>query len=310
MFIKYQPEILPRLLEIFGRFADRTKGLDGFRDASHWEARFTSLDIDPARDIIILKTGASDHTNQIRAFSWLFTKSAPNNVYLRGPFADPGDPEVSTAIESIIETAVNRAAELDAGYIEGRSLFTEWDKAYVETGFTRMGAYQRWRLFPVKGTIPLADIPSGGDIRAWSGSSDIRVLMGLFTGAFRDHWDYQEPKKQEWEEIIRGKSFDPSLLLTGFDDGTAVGYVFGQNMPDSTNPGIQMAYLVSIGIHPDHQGRGWGRALLTRWLRSIYGSSARAAELDVDAENLRAMDLYRSLGFRFLKQEEVYRKYL
>jgi ribosomal protein S18 acetylase RimI-like enzyme len=310
VFIKYEPDLLPDLTAVFTRFAGHTQGLDGFGEISHWEAVFALPDIDPGRDILIISKDDPNSKNAIQGFAWLYMKSAPDFVYLRGPYIDPDLPELEEILNAIIERSILRAVESGSGYIEGRSLFPTWEAAYMNSGFTKMGAYQRCRLFPVIGAIPVSEISPGGEILKWGDFRDISILMGLFTSAFKDHWDYQPPEKHEWEEILNGKLFDPAMFLTAFDGKKAVGYIFGQAMPDYSNRAVQMVYLVSIGVHPDYQGKGWGRALLTRWLRGVYESGARAVELDVDAENIRALALYKSLGLRFLRQEGVYRKYL
>jgi ribosomal protein S18 acetylase RimI-like enzyme len=310
VFIEYRPDLLPELTAVFTRFAGHTRGLDGFRELSHWEAVFALPDIDPRRDILIIAKDTRDSEKEIQGFAWLYTKPAPDFVYLRGPYVDPDVSDLEMILNSVIDRSVLRAGESGSGYIEGRSLFPSWEAAYINAGFIRMGAYQRCRLFPVIGAIPVSEIPTGSEIRTWGDFRDISILMELFTSAFKDHWDYQPPKIKEWEEIIKGKLFDPAMHLTAFEGKKAVGYIFGQAMPDYSNRAVRMAYLVSIGVHPDHQGAGWGRALLTRWLRGVYESGARAVELDVDAENSGALALYKSLGLRFIRQEDVYRKYL
>ena len=310
MFTQYKPELLPDLVEVFNRFADRSRGLDGFRQASHWEAVFSRPDIDPRQDILILSAAKEDIGIGISSFAWLYTKSPSGRVYLRGPFADPDAPDLDLTLATMLEKAHERAKEVDAASIEGRSLFPSWETAYLNAGFALMGAYCRYRLFPVMGAIPVPDNPPGGVIKTWKDFRNLGKIMDLFTSAFEDHWDYQPATLSEWEEIIKGNSFNSDLLLIGIEDKKPVGYIFGQTMTDHSNPEIRMAYLVSVGIHPDHQGRGWGRALLARWLRSVYKSDARAVELDVDIENTRAMSLYKSLGFRFLRQEDVFRKSL
>jgi len=68
------------------------------------------------------------------------------------------------------------------------------------------------------------------------------------------------------------------------EGGHPVGYIFGQYMPDYSLPTLQAVYLVSIGFDPGHQGKGWGAALLSAWLRKLYAHGIRAIELDVDAE--------------------------
>jgi mycothiol synthase len=52
-----------------------------------------------------------------------------------------------------------------------------------------------------------------------------------------------------------------------------------------------------IGIDPDFQGRGWGRALTEAGLDWLAGQGLTVGMLYVDADNTAAVSLYRSMGF-------------
>lgn len=57
---------------------------------------------------------------------------------------------------------------------------------------------------------------------------------------------------------------------------------------------------LSLGVHPEHQGRGIGRALMEAvidWAERGEGRGVTRLDLDVFAVNHRAIALYRSLGF-------------
>ncbi|WP_437604021.1 GNAT family N-acetyltransferase [Sorangium sp. So ce590] len=61
--------------------------------------------------------------------------------------------------------------------------------------------------------------------------------------------------------------------------------------------------VLGIGVHPEAQGLGVGRALIERLLgwarahRDADGGRVRRVELSVRADNARAIALYRSFGF-------------
>lgn len=55
--------------------------------------------------------------------------------------------------------------------------------------------------------------------------------------------------------------------------------------------------LLSIGVHPDLQGRGLGRALMVGLIDHARAHGLRRLELCVRADNPRAIALYESLGF-------------
>lgn len=60
----------------------------------------------------------------------------------------------------------------------------------------------------------------------------------------------------------------------------------------------EYAFIGNLLIHPDHRGKGLGRALLNHMLRQLAGNYALPeARISVFSHNDAALHLYRSLGF-------------
>lgn len=59
----------------------------------------------------------------------------------------------------------------------------------------------------------------------------------------------------------------------------------------------QAGSIQNVGVTPEHRGRGLGRALLLQSLHGFRQASMRRVYLDVTADNERAVELYRSIGF-------------
>ncbi len=330
MFIEYHPDHLQSLADLYSGYAAGSQGLVAF-PKEHWEGIFTDPGVDPRRDLIIVsrsERGAGSNSRGAgsnsrgagsnsrgagidpAAFGWIYTKPAPSHVYLRGPYLSPDDPDIHRLIDTVLKKAVERAAECGAGHIEGRALYPVWVEAYERAGFRNMGAYERWRMFPLKGTVMQFAPPDGGHVRGWESVSDIPILMKLFSSAFENHWDYIPPRLEDYREIFTDRKFDRRLVEIALDNGVPAGYIFGQSIPDYSSPTILGAYLVSIGLDPVYRGRGWGKVLLSRWLRACYDSGLRAVELDVDEGNDVAKSLYTQFGFRMIRTEGVWRRYL
>ncbi len=56
--------------------------------------------------------------------------------------------------------------------------------------------------------------------------------------------------------------------------------------------------IQNVGVVPTYRGQGLGRALVRQALEGFYQAGLRRAYLEVTAENLGAVRLYRTLGFR------------
>jgi len=68
----------------------------------------------------------------------------------------------------------------------------------------------------------------------------------------------------------------------------------------------QHAYLFGLAVKKAYRGRGLGKLLLTRSLKSLQRGGFRTVSLTVDPQNTAAVNLYISLGFRqagFCKDE-------
>lgn len=61
---------------------------------------------------------------------------------------------------------------------------------------------------------------------------------------------------------------------------------------------IDEAHLLTIGIAPAQQGRGYGAELLRRVMDNARSHGAQRLFLEVRPSNARAVDLYRHFGFR------------
>lgn len=56
--------------------------------------------------------------------------------------------------------------------------------------------------------------------------------------------------------------------------------------------------IQNVGVIPEHRGFGLGRALLLQALHGFQNARMKRVSLEVTAENLPAVHLYQSLGFR------------
>jgi hypothetical protein len=56
--------------------------------------------------------------------------------------------------------------------------------------------------------------------------------------------------------------------------------------------------IQNVGVIPEHRGLGLGRALLLQSLRGFRDARMKRVSLEVTADNLPAVSLYESLGFR------------
>jgi mycothiol synthase len=98
--------------------------------------------------------------------------------------------------------------------------------------------------------------------------------------------------------------FDPDGFLLHQIDGKLAGFCWTKVHTDVRPP---MGEIYVIGVHPDHQQEGLGRALLLAGLAHLTTRGLTVGMLYVDASNRPAVSLYESLGFTVHHVDRMYR---
>jgi mycothiol synthase len=71
-----------------------------------------------------------------------------------------------------------------------------------------------------------------------------------------------------------------------------------------TSPVLGEIYV--IAVHPRFSGKGLGRALTIAGLTHLQRAGISTGMLHVDADNERAVNLYKSLGFTITNQQRAF----
>ena len=126
-----------------------------------------------------------------------------------------------------------------------------------------------------------------------AGVADAERLAGLHAASFADAWDAPSIAR-----LISGPG-GFALIATGPEGDQ--GFALLQCV-------VPEAELLSIGVVPAARRGGLGRALLARAARELSDVGADTMFLDVAADNLPAIGLYRALGFSDMSRRPRYYK--
>ncbi len=134
-------------------------------------------------------------------------------------------------------------------------------------------------------SLPLRPFRPGVDEAAW---------LVVNNQAFAGH-----PEQGGWvmETILQRERepwFEPEGFLILEIDGRMWGSCWTKIHADTEPP---QGEIYVIGVSPDAQGRGWGRALTRAGLEWLAGRGLTVGMLYVDGGNTAAVQLYRSMGF-------------
>jgi mycothiol synthase len=156
-------------------------------------------------------------------------------------------------------------------------------------------------------STPLPALPLPAGIEARSAQPEHYPLIAACVGeAYKNEFAggrFQEKfDPADFAAQIGAPKHDPSLWQVAWAEDTVAGQVLSR----MTNG---RAEIFEVSVHPAWRRRGLARALLTRALLCLRGRGAAGIRLHTVAEfRTRACDLYRSVGFRVLKEFPRYRK--
>jgi mycothiol synthase len=144
---------------------------------------------------------------------------------------------------------------------------------------------------------PSAPDRGSGDavtVRPFRVGSDESGWLATNNRAFASH-----PEQGHWElatllEREREAWFDPEGFLVLEVDGRVAASCWTKVHHQADPP---MGEIYVISVDPDFHGRGWGRALTRAGLDWLADQGLTVGMLYVDADNVAATTMYRSMGF-------------
>jgi GNAT superfamily N-acetyltransferase len=153
--------------------------------------------------------------------------------------------------------------------------------------------------------LPARTMPDGFTVQGVSNPDDGRLRAQVTHGAFRPHddWDGYWAK---YAQFIGSAVYDGERdLFVRSPDGRGA-----SACTIWFDPVNAMGLFEPVATHPDFQGRGLGKAVMAEGMRRMQAAGMRRAIVGFDPNNLAALALYTSLGFRAARYFALYRKEL
>ena len=113
--------------------------------------------------------------------------------------------------------------------------------------------------------------------------NDLDAVTAIEAATFPIPWS-RDSFRQELERNVAAR------YLVAEKDGQVVGYAGAWIILDES-------HITNIAIEESRRGLGYGRALTTALMQYLSNLGAAYATLEVRRSNLRAQNLYKSLGF-------------
>lgn len=156
--------------------------------------------------------------------------------------------------------------------------------------------------------LPEAQLPSGFEFTAWQPQDLERHAVAKFR-SFRDEIDSQmfpclstlDGCRVLMGEIASQPTFMSAAtwLVSRLPDRR--GFCEDCGTIQGLGSSGEAGFIQNLGVIADCRGLGIGRALLVKSLHGFRTRGTRRVYLEATAENVRAIELYRSLGFRLIR---------
>ncbi|HEY6319793.1 MAG TPA: mycothiol synthase [Acidimicrobiia bacterium] len=179
----------------------------------------------------------------------------------------------------------------------------------VAAGLGLEPARELWQLrigLPVR---EAAEWPAGLTVRPFEPGRDDDAWLTVNNRAF-----VADPDQGGWDRAVLGERehepwFDPEGFLLAFDDQGLAGFCWTKvHLASPPIEPLALGEIYVIGVDPDRQRTGLGRALVVAGLTNLHERHhVFRGMLHVDRANRAAVALYRSIGFALARVDRAYR---
>ncbi|WP_328582979.1 mycothiol synthase [Streptomyces sp. NBC_00370] len=153
--------------------------------------------------------------------------------------------------------------------------------------------------------------PAGVTVRTFVPGQDDAAWLAVNAAAFAHHPEQGGMTQRDLDDRKAEPWFDPKGFFlaerAGSDSGTdgpaeLLGFHWTKVHAEE-----QLGEVYVVGIRPDAQGGGLGKALTAIGLRHLAAEGLPTAMLYVDADNIAALTVYERLGFSTYEVDLMYR---
>ncbi|MEU7024798.1 mycothiol synthase [Streptomyces sp. NPDC046203] len=169
-------------------------------------------------------------------------------------------------------------------------------------GLTLFRELRQLRRSLVPLDLPEPVLPEGVTVRTFSPGADDTAWLSVNATAFAHHPEQGSLTQRDLDDRMAEPWFDPKGFFLAEKDGRLVGFHWTK-----THAEEQLGEVYVVGVLPDAQGGGLGKALTATGLRHLAGEGLPTAMLYVDADNTAAVTVYERLGFRTHEVDLMYR---
>ncbi|MER5634731.1 mycothiol synthase [Streptomyces nitrosporeus] len=145
-------------------------------------------------------------------------------------------------------------------------------------------------------------LPPGVTVRTFVPGEDDTAWLAVNGASFAHHPEQGSLTQQDLDDRKAEPWFDPKGFFLAERDGELIGFHWTKVHAEE-----RLGEVYVVGIRPDAQGGGLGKALTAVGLRHLAAEGLPTAMLYVDADNPAALSVYERLGFSTYETDLMYR---
>lgn len=173
----------------------------------------------------------------------------------------------------------------------------------TEAGYTKVRSYSRM-VRELSGPEDPEAVPDDITFRPLDVEADAVAVHALDDLSFSAVADYNPSSFEEFREAhLAAHDLDPGLSVVADASGVMAGFLLARVWHEAST-----GFVDVLAVHPEHQGRGLGSALLRHGFAGFAAAGLRRAQLGVASDNPRAFELYRRVGMRRKFRFDVYER--
>jgi mycothiol synthase len=154
--------------------------------------------------------------------------------------------------------------------------------------------------------LPPPTYPPGVAVRTFVPGADDAAWVAVNAAAFADHPEQGRLGVDDLRQRVGQPWFDPAGFFLAERDGELLGYHWTKVHPTGAADGGPVGEVYVLGVHPDAQGLGLGKALTLTGLRHLRDAGLDEVTLYVESDNLPAIAVYERLGFSIASVDVMY----
>ena len=136
-------------------------------------------------------------------------------------------------------------------------------------------------------------------------------LTEIQNRSFAGTWGYNPNTIEEIVYRVNLSDCSPEDVILAYGGDKPIGYCWTTiNLEENATLGRSKGRIYMLGVDPECQGKGIGKAMLSAGLSYLKGKGIEVAELTVDSDNRVACSLYESVGFKIWSTSVWYEKAL